>query len=37
MISTNLAEREAEIGMVKDKFKMIYIEALDFVVHSIDL
>ena len=32
-----MAEREAEIGIVKDEFKMIYIEALDFLVHFMDL
>ena len=37
MISTWSAKREAETESAKDEFKMIYIEALDFVVHFIDL
>ena len=37
IISTWSAERGAEIETVKDKFKKIYIEALDFLVHFIHL
>ena len=37
IISTQRAERKAEIGTVKDELIMIYIEALDFVLHFIDL
>ena len=32
-----MAEREAEIRTVKDEFRMIHIEVLDFVVHFIDV
>ena len=37
IISNLSAERDAEIGTIKDEFRKIYIEALDFVVHFIDL
>ena len=37
IIGTYSAEREAKIGTVKGEIRMIYIEALDFVVHFIDL
>ena len=37
IISTYSTEREAENGIVKGETKTIHIEALDFVVHFIDL
>ena len=36
-MSTWSAESEAEIGTVKEEFRTMYIEALDFVVHFIHL
>ena len=37
IIGTLSAERGAGIKTVKDEFRTIYIESLDFVVHFIDL